>query len=148
MPSITREQAQKLNAQAPGNWRFDVRYYVIHGEKTLVRQIELDGGRYLEARLYYVENYERRSNEHCSWNAPAGHYYTGLHYQIYSPSSTPGCYHSFGLGTLLNLDNGQHAKRNYKDLCALAKSVTDDWILTKANVKTIHDDLALLQLPS
>ena len=147
MPSITREQALKLNAQAPAPWKFDVKYYVIHGEKTLVHTIELDSGKFLEARLYFSENHEKRQNEFCSWTVPAGNYHICLHLSTYSPSSVLGCYHSFGLGKFINLDNAQHTKRNYKDLCKIALTLTDDDLLTYAGVKEAYDAWQLLQMP-
>ena len=149
MPSITRETALKLNAQAPSPWKFDVRYYVTHGEKTIIRHIELDAGRILEARLWFCENYnELRSDYGQTFRVPAGHYHIGLHIMIWSPSVGSECYHSTGCGKFINLDHAQHAKRNYKDLCKIAPTVTDEDILTYANVKKVYDDLQLLQLPS
>ena len=151
MPSITREQAARLNSQAPNNWNFDVFYYVTHGEKTITRKITLDEGKILEARLMYSENREERPLPYRpgrTYSVPAGHYHIALHISIWSPSPGTECYHSYGLGQWLDMDHGRHTKRNYKDLCKIAVDLSDADILTYAGVKESYDAMELLQLPS
>ena len=128
MPSITREQIERMNSQAPDGWSFDWKYYVIHGEKTIRRMIPLDDSHVVEARICYSENIETRQNEFCSWRVPAGHYHVCLHVSNWTVDAN-GTGHSFGLGHFENLDHAQHTKRNYKDLCKIAANIVDETIL-------------------
>ena len=51
MATITREQAIKLENQAPENWHFDWKYFVLWNEKTIYRSIETEDGGELRAKL-------------------------------------------------------------------------------------------------
>lgn len=65
MASISKEQILKINNSCSNDWRLDTQYYLLHGEKRLVKHIELDkDGDYLEFALYY--NYENQITLHIS----------------------------------------------------------------------------------
>ena len=134
MPSITKEQVLKLQAQAPEGWKFDWKYYVIHGEKTLRRLIEQDANHVIEARIEYYGNYEKRTSYdgRTTYNVPANHSHICLHVSTWTVDAN-GTGHSFGLGHFENLDNGQHTRKNYKDLCKIAATVTDETIKSYTN---------------
>lgn len=53
MPSIKREQIQKINNECSNDWELDTFYYLSHGEKTLIKRIDLDEEYYLHFRLDY-----------------------------------------------------------------------------------------------
>lgn len=129
MATITKEQIMKLEAQAPEGWHFDWKYCVFHGEKTLRHLITLDESHVVEAKLMFHENYERITNEYgCSYNRPAGHSHICLHVSTWTVDAN-GTGHSYGLGHFENIDNGQHTRKNYKDLCKIAPTITDETIL-------------------
>lgn len=43
MAKITREQAQKINAKCANDFRLDISYFVIWGEKHLKKEITIEG---------------------------------------------------------------------------------------------------------
>jgi hypothetical protein len=130
MATITREQAVKLDKQAPGKWGFDLHHYLIWNEKTVRRVIDLDSGRKLEARIVFTENYITHHNEYgCAWRTPAGDYRIQLHLQVWHPGLTEGVMEANGLGKWVDLDNEKHPRRNYKDLCKAAENITDENLL-------------------
>lgn len=53
MPSITREKIQSINSKCWNGWGLDTEYYVTHGGKTLVKNIQIDNENYLQFRLTY-----------------------------------------------------------------------------------------------
>lgn len=129
MATITKEQIMKLEAQAPEGWHFDWKYYVIHGEKTLRRLIQQDETHVIEARIDYSENYETiRDIYRGTHTRAAGHSHISLHVSTWTVDLATNVGHSFGLGHFENLDNGQHTRKNYKDLCKIAATVTDETI--------------------
>lgn len=59
MPNITREQVEKINSKCVNDWKFDVRYFLLHsGEKHLSKRIELDDTHFLSCSLYFSERYD------------------------------------------------------------------------------------------
>ena len=130
MATITREQAIKLENQAPGNWHFDWKYYVLWSEKTIYRSIETEDGGEIRAKLWYVENVEHHVNEYgCRWRTPAGHYHIEMDLTFWRPGNTPGIMVSSGFGHQQDMDHGRHPRKNYKDLCKMAETITDEDIL-------------------
>ena len=122
MPSITREQAQKWDAQARGGFRFDVRYYVIWGEKELRKTVELPGGRYVEFKIGYRAEYETKTNDYgCKWNVETGRHIPELSVRVWQPSGAAGVYSSSGFGKHIDIGQAQ-TKKNYKILCQLSET--------------------------
>ena len=39
---ITKKQVDNINNQCANGWELDVQYFLFHGEKTLIKQIQLD----------------------------------------------------------------------------------------------------------
>ena len=129
MASITRAQAAKLDAQAPNGWHFDLMYYLTHSEKIIDRRIPLEGDTVLVAELYFRENYTEVRNDYGqTFNRPAGHMHICLHTAVYRPTGS-GLMCSSGLGHFYNLDHGQHTRRNYRALCEIGATLTDERIL-------------------
>ena len=134
MATITKEQVLKLQAQAPEGWRFDWKYYVIHGEKTLIRLIKRDDTHYTEARIDYRENYKTITNSYgCRYNQRTGTNYISMNVSNWTVDAN-GTGHSYGLGHFENLDNGEHPRKNYKDLCKIAATVTDETIINYSGI--------------
>lgn len=53
MPKILTKQIQKINNACSNNWQLDTHYFLTHGEKTLMKCIELDTENYLKFSLSY-----------------------------------------------------------------------------------------------
>lgn len=53
MPKISVEQVKKINAKCSNGWRLDLEYYSTHGEKQLIKCIELDEESYLRFIICY-----------------------------------------------------------------------------------------------
>lgn len=121
MPSITREQAARWNAKARNGFSFDVRYYAMHGEKTLHQIIDLDGGDKMEIRLLYEAERRKKTNEFgCSWTVTTGRYLPTVHLTRWHPSGA--AWTSRGLGDWITIGEPQDAKK-YDVLCKLSATV-------------------------
>lgn len=53
VPSIKREQIQKIKNACGNDWELDTLYYMSYGQKTLIKRIDLDEESYLQFELYY-----------------------------------------------------------------------------------------------
>jgi len=53
MATIAKEQVLKINNSCSNDWKLDLEYYLYHGEKQLVKHIDLDSEHYLEFSLHY-----------------------------------------------------------------------------------------------
>lgn len=120
MAKLTKAQAQKWNAELAGGFRFDVRHYLMWGEKVARRNIELEGGKILQASLEYHEIRD-------------GYRYTGqvqptLHLQIWKPGLTEGMMHSSGMGASIKIGTAQD-KKLWKELCKLSGTFDDKKLL-------------------
>ena len=111
MAKLTREQAQKWNAQLHGDFRFDVRYYVMWGNKVARRNIELEDGKILQATLEY---HDIRDGYRST-----GKVQPVLHFQIWKDGHTEGMMVSTGMGASVEIGTPQN-KRNWNELCKLS----------------------------
>lgn len=126
MPSITREQYDRWNAKATNGFSFDIKHYVCWGEKSLIKHIDLDGGKIAEFRISYMDEYKKETNKWgCSWRVPTGNKVPVLDVNVLHPSHTEGVYvvqhfkHDITLGDV-------EKKNNYGVLCKLAENVNVD----------------------
>lgn len=121
MPSITREQAARWNAKAQNGFTFDVQKYVMWGDKTLHRVVELDGGDRMEIRLLYQEEHERKTNQYdCHWTVRTGRYIPTVHLTRWHPSGT--AWTSHGLGDWITIGEPQTSKK-FDVLCKLSATI-------------------------
>lgn len=131
MPSITREQAQKWDAQAQGGFRFDVRNYAIWGEKELRKTVEIAEGRVVEFRIGYRAEYETKTNGNgCKWNVETVRHIPELVIRVWTPSGDPenGVFCSTGFGRHVDLGPAED-KKKYAVLCKLSGIVnTEDYM--------------------
>lgn len=58
MAKILTKQIQQINNSCSNGWRLDTQYVLLHGEKRLIKCIELDSENYLEFALHY--NYKNQ----------------------------------------------------------------------------------------
>lgn len=64
MAKILTKQIQQINNACSNGWRLDTQYLLYHGEKRLIKHIELDTESYLEFALHY--NYKKQITLHIS----------------------------------------------------------------------------------
>lgn len=131
MAKITRAQFEKWSAQAKNGFQFNLDYFLTHGgEKTLIKQIEVDENRALLFHILFYPEYETKTNEcGCKWNVRTGREIPKLHYQIYHHSET-GFLVGYGLGAWEVIGEAVE-KKSFSLLCKLSASVDTDAILKK-----------------
>ena len=112
MAKITKEQIQRINEKCSNGWRLDVEYYLYHSEKTLVKQIKIDGEHYLEFELLY--NWKNQISLHIrKFHHKQGDFFAS----------------SEGLGKNRILNEIQVARKKVNDLIEFTKSLTDEALM-------------------
>jgi hypothetical protein len=122
MPSITRDQFHKWNAQAQGGFVFDFRQYCIWGDKELIKQIDLGTGKVVQFRLCYFPEYETRTNG-CTFHVQTGRHIPTLDISIWRKQDSVLI--SNGGSKQITVGDPQ-AKKNYKVLCNLSGTIDTD----------------------
>lgn len=138
---ITREQAIKWNKQAQGGFRFDTNYYLTHGEKTLVKYVKLNDDVVIEFRIWFMPEYERKSNEHCSWNAQTGRQIPELWINLLRHTGTGDMYNSVPISRGIPMGEPEKTKK-YSTLCRIsgeydAEKFAQEW--AAANLENVDD---------
>lgn len=91
MAKITREQYNKWNAQAQNGFRLDLQYYIVWGEKTLVKSINQPDNTIIQFKLWYIPEYETKVNEWgCKWNVKTGRQIPMMRIERLVPGHTEG----------------------------------------------------------
>ena len=128
MPRITRDQYNKWNEQAQNGFEFDLRNFLIHGEKELRKEVQLSGGEYVEFRLLWTEEYTKYTNEYgVTRNIATGKQIPTLHHSLWSPSGS--VFASSGMGTWETIGAAQD-KKNYAALCKLSAHIDTEQYMT------------------
>lgn len=130
MPSITREQFNKWNSKATNGFSFDIKEYVGWGNKALIREEKLPGGKICEFKISYWDEYTTKTNDWgCSWNVATGKKIPCLSVNILHPGSVEGIYRVQHY--ISNEPIGEvQDKNNYNVLCKLASTVDVEKYLT------------------
>lgn len=58
MAKMTKEQLQKINNSCKNEWTFDLQYFLMHNEKTLIKHITIDDENYLQFKIDF--DYENK----------------------------------------------------------------------------------------
>ena len=109
---LTKEQVENINNQCHNGWELDVQYFLFHGEKTLVKQIELDDENYLEFTIRY--NHKNQVSLHIS------KFYHKLG-ETYSSTN--------GMGKSKVLAETPVVRKNIKNLVIFTKNLSDEKLL-------------------
>lgn len=118
---ITREQVKKWNGQAKGGFNLDIEYLLTRNEKTLVKYIKITEKVTIEFRLWYMEEIERRTNEHgCSWNVPTGRQIPTLTINLLRTTTTDGVYTSVPIKWRITQGEPEKTKK-YSTLCKISE---------------------------
>lgn len=110
MAKLTKEQAIKWDKMLSNGYRFDVRQFMLWGEKTASLKIEVAENKLLEGSLSYRE--QRQGYRYTGRQVPV------LHLQMWNVDAN-GVGISRGLGAWINVGEVQD-KKNWKYLCALS----------------------------
>lgn len=125
MSKLTREQANRWNAQAKNGFTFDIEHYVIWNEKGLKKRVPTETG-FTQFKLGYNDEIETVTNEYgCKYNRRTGRYVPTLHISEWKPTHTEGVYSSDGLGQFIPVGAPQD-KKNYKVLCDISATINVD----------------------
>ena len=109
---ITKEQVDNINNQCMNGWQFDVEYFLFHGEKTLIKQIQLDDENYLEFAIRY--NYKNQVSLHIS----------KFYHKIGETFSSTN-----GMGKSKVLAETPVVRKNIKNLVIFTKNLNDEKLL-------------------
>lgn len=108
MPKISTEQIKKINSKCSNGWQLDLEYYMYHGEKQLIKCIELDEESYLKFTICY--NSQNQMVLYISkFYHKKGDYFA----------------HSEGLGKKTMLNGTQTKKKELNKLIPLTHLLTD-----------------------
>lgn len=145
MASVTRAQVEKWNAKMGQDFHFDVRHFITHNEKDCVAEVDQDDGGYIEIRLTYYPEYERRLTDYGKSELEKGvpfekcngyNVETGRHIPVawvsrYYKGNTPGIYTSYGLGKYRAIGKPSE-KKMFSTLQKLTYTVNVDELLPLA----------------
>lgn len=135
MVKCTKQQYERWNGKLSNGFRFDLRHFLMWGDKTARMLIDFTDGRKLEAKLEYHE--ERKQNGFGG----TGRQIPCLHMSIWNPSKTGGMMYSTGLGKSLEMGEIQ-PKKNYDYLCKLSKTLDAKSVieLAKQYINELQND--------
>jgi len=121
---ITRDSEwQIINKQ---NW----------GGRVMSRIIEIDGGDFIEAVIYWRDEAERITNQYgVSYNKATGNYNPCLHISYWHAGKTGGMASS-GLGNFYPFEDVSVSRRAIKPLIGISKSIDANNIYDMATNKT------------
>ena len=117
MATVTYAQAKKWDETAKkyGDFRFDVRYYVLWGEKALIKHVENADGTITEYKIRYSSEFNREGGDFREVHVPT--YIINL----LVPTSTEGVY-SVQEQYREALAEGA-PKKSYNNLCKLSANI-------------------------
>lgn len=93
MARLTREKYNKWNEQAKNGFQFDIQYYVMWSEKTLIKNVPQEDGSIIQFKLWYIPEYETKTNDFgCKWNVKTGRQIPMMRIERLVPGNTEGVY--------------------------------------------------------
>ena len=116
MASITREKAIKWDetAQKYGDFRFDLEWYVLWGEKALIKNIKHEDGTYTQHKIRYASSFSRERGDYTEYHTPVHIINT-----LYPLNS--GCYRVVQESS--EVIGEAVTKKNYNNLCKLSANI-------------------------
>ncbi len=118
MAKITREQINTINEKCKNDWELDLRYFLYHNEKTLIKHISIDDEHYLEFKLNF--NYKNQIT---------------LRISKFYHKTGDGFATSSGLGKSRILEETPAPRKSINKLIEFTKILTDDELM-KINSET------------
>lgn len=131
MAKLTREQYNKWNAQAQNGFMLDLQYFLIWGEKTLIKDIEQENGAIIRFKLSYIDEFETRTNEHgCRWNERTGRKIPVMKIDRLVPCKTEGMYQVINIAENRQMAEPEKTMK-YSTLCKISGLIDTDVELQK-----------------
>ena len=125
MPSITREQVQKINSKLANGWELDIRYYLIWGEKTAQLTIPQEDGGYIQGKLYIDKVQD--------WHPGA---YNGIQIKLnvsrWRKGLTEGTFTSAGLGRWIVFNRPDLTRALFSEVQKMTHEITAADVLSIA----------------
>ena len=137
MASITRAQVEKYNQACKNGFEFDLHYFLMHGEKRVIRVVKQADGTQLHAVIWFMPEYEQRKNPYGqTFNVPTGKHVPEVHISKWATSRiNSNMLESHGMGksiALNHLELGKpSARRTFSTLQKLTAAFNDAWIETQ-----------------
>ena len=126
---LKKEQIVKLNSSCRNDWQLDVQYCLMHGEKTLIKRIDLDEQNFLEFRLEYNSENQTQVRISKFFHKPE---------EVFATTS--------GMGKSKILDNTPVARKNTNKLIEYTKELTNEKLLEiNNNTETSKSNGMILQ---
>lgn len=126
---LKKEQIVKLNSSCRNDWQLDVQYCLMHGEKTLIKRIDLDEQNFLEFRLEYNSENQTQVRISKFFHKPE---------EVFATTS--------GMGKSKILDNTPVARKNINKLIEYTKELTNEKLLEiNNNTETSKSNGMILQ---
>lgn len=126
MGNITREQIKKWESECKNDFKFDLRYWLYHNEKTLEKTVKLDEKTYLKAHLSFYNKYE---------NYKQVGYYINVNISKWHIEGEMATSH--GLGISYKVNDEIYQKRSFKELQKATEMITSEMIMSIYNQDTV-----------
>ncbi len=123
MAKLTREQLTRWNAKLSNGFQFDLRHFAVWGEKDAVRNINLDDGKVLQAKISWRKVYDGFRS--------TGQVHPQMHLSIWTPTGS-GMMSSSGLGATIELTDKTFSKKSWNELAKFTAEWDDERIMAEA----------------
>lgn len=121
---LTREQIKKWNAQAKNGFMIDLEFLLMHGEKTLIKLIDIAEGVKIEFKLWYIEEREQRTNQYgCRWTVGTGRQIPVLSVNLWRSTGTGSMYSSVPIGEQFRKMGEPEKNKKYSTLCRISGEI-------------------------
>lgn len=122
MGKLLKSDVEKWEKDCKNDFKFDIRYYLYHNEKTLTKRINLDDKTYLEVHLMFYNKYE---------NYRQVGYYININISKYYIEGEMAVSH--GLGISYKLNETVYQKRSFKELQKATAYINNDLVMSIYN---------------
>ena len=124
MAKITIEQVKKINSKCDNNFRLDVQYFLIHSEKTLYKDIDINNNLKIEVKINYFPEYENS----LGYNRETGKLIPTLNFRKWVREYEGSLWSSTDWGKRKIISDERPTRKNISLLQKLTKEVTDELI--------------------
>lgn len=122
MSKLLKSDIEKWESECKNNFKFDLRYWLYHNEKTLEKTVKLDGKTYLKAHIMFYNKYE---------NYRTVGYYININISKWYIEGEMATSH--GLGINYKLNDEIYQRRNFKELQKATELINDELIMSIYN---------------
>ena len=124
MAKITIEQIKKINDKCFNGFKLDTQYFLLHNEKTLYKDININEGLKIEVKINYYAEYENS----LGYNRPTGKLIPTLNFRKWVNNDNSTMWSSTDWGKRKIISDERPTRKNISLLQKLTKEVTDELI--------------------